>query len=193
MSNLPKTFFGVPFPLKDPNVSKPTFYKTDKYQHAVWFNNKDKTIVLSSGQEDKNFTVNPTKIMDIEGDIKDLKIIAKDDDFVITAIEEKNDGTYVRAATGVVTKDMKYDFKPCEKVKVEGEFIYAYTTFTDQASMDHIYYIPDTQTTLPPSSADFETTGRADGSGGFNTIGRADGGHCTRLSILNTQTLKNVQ
>jgi hypothetical protein len=192
MSQLPKTFFGVPFPLNDPNILKPTFYKTDKYQHVTWFNKNDKSIVLSSGQEDKDLVANPTKIMDIEGDVKDLKIIAKGDDFVITAIEERNDGTYVRAATGIVTNDMKYDFKPCEKVKVDGELIYAYTTFTDNASMDHIYFIPkmvQESEAEAPTSDGFDRTGRADGSrsGSFNRVGRADGSHCTRLSILNAQ------
>jgi hypothetical protein len=191
VSQLPKTFFGVPFPLKDPNVLKPAFSKTQKYQHAVWFNQKDKSIVLSSGQEDKDLVANPTKIMDIEGNVKDLKIIAKDNDFVITAIEERNDGTYVRAATGIITNDMKYDFKPCEKVKVEGELIYAYTTFTDTASMDHIYFIPETAPESEATTSEgFNRTGRADGSSssGFNRVGRADGSHCTRLSILNAQS-----
>jgi hypothetical protein len=143
MSNISQDFVTSPLPFDDTTTSHMILYKTEKYIHAAWYNNQQKGIFLSSSIDENKRTVQPRKIMDVEGEIKDIKIIAREDDFVITAIEEKEDGEYVRAATGIVLpSEMMYDFKPCEKVKVPGKLINAYTIFTEKASEDYIFWKP---------------------------------------------------
>jgi hypothetical protein len=183
MSNISQDFVTSPLPFDDPTTSHLIIYQTEKYIHAAWYNNQEKGIFLSSSIEENKRTVKPKKIMDVEGEIKDIKIIAREDDFVITAVEERGDGEYVRAATGIILpNEMMYDFKPCEKVKVPGKLINAYTIFTEQASMDYIFWKPEKEseqaTTRGGSTRGEEVT---------NQVGRTRGSHCTRLSILNSQ------
>ena len=134
-----------------PDMSNRTHLKfrtTRQYIHAVWSQenkdqeNKDKKgIYLSSSSNDgKNFTA-PEKIIDTEGDVKETQIIAKDDYFVVTVLENISGSLKLRAATGLVNSDMTYRIKPCEKVDIDGEIINAYTVFTDAESVDHIYVI----------------------------------------------------
>lgn len=154
--------------------------------HAGWYAEDKKAIYLSSSLDKRSFTVGPTKIMDIEGNVKDIKIISKDDDFVITVVEEMAEGIRIRAATGCITEEKKYDFKPCEKAQVEGDLINVYTTWTQSDlqdnSTDFIFFRPklregynldpDTGKYVPSDELEIYCTTMA---------------HCTRLSVLNKQ------
>ena len=184
MSNISKDYFAAPFSLDESTISNLVFYSTEKYLHATWYNNQEKAIFLQTSIDGKMFTVKPTKIMDVEGEVKDIKIIAKDDDFVITAIEEKEDGVYIRAATGILLPEQRiYDFKPCEKVKVPGKLINAYTVFTKEASMDYIFWKPDEE-----ERGNLNLKARGQDNLEKNEIcGIMRGSHCTRLSILKSQ------
>ena len=188
MSNLQTIYFKSPVSLKNPSISNVTFYRTEKYIHGAWYNREEKAIFLSSSIDGKMFTVKPTKIMDVEGEVKDIKIIAKDEDFVITAIEERKDGLFIRAATGILLPEQRiYDFKPCEKAPVKGELINAYTAFTNSNSTDYIYFIPQC-----PEGQHFDIQSEKcvpnnGGGQGDDDVGETQGSHCTRLSILNKQ------
>jgi len=183
MSNISEDFVTSPLPLDNTTNSHLILYQTDKYIHAAWYNNQEKGIFLSSTIDENKRTVQPRKIMNVEGQVKDIKIIAKDDDFVITAIEEREDGEYVRAATGIIVpNEMMYDFKPCEKVKVPGKLINAYTVFTQDASMDYIFWKPDENQQKNFNLKSTEGEGVQQ-----NMYGVTKGSHCTRLSILNSQ------
>jgi hypothetical protein len=198
-NNINITYFKSPVSLRDPSISNLTFHTAlessgvdPKYIHAAWYDNNQKGIFLSSSIDRITFTVPPRKIMDVEGTIKDIKIIAKDDDFVITAIEEKGGESFIRAATGVLTKQGSYDFKPCEKAQVDGSLINVYTAWTksdkQDNSTDYFYFIPNcpegqhfdinTQKCVPNEQGQDD-----DG------IGAGSGSHCTRLSVLNKQRL----
>jgi hypothetical protein len=180
MSNISQDFVNSSLPLDDTTTSHLILYQTDKYIHSVWYNNQEKGIFLSSSIDENKRTVQPRKIMDVEGEIKDIKIIAREDDFVITAIEERDNKDYVRAATGIIVpNEMRYDFKPCEKVEVPGKLINAYTVFTQDASMDYIFW--------KPKESEQGATRGAKGEESTGSVGRTRGSHCTRLSILNSQ------
>src|SRR5688500_11426880 len=183
MSNVSNDYIITPIPLDNTANSHLILYQTDKYIHAAWYDNQEKGVFLSSTIDENKHTVKPRKIMNVEGQIKDIKIIAKDDDFVVTAVEEKDDGEYIRAATGIVLpNEMMYDFKPCEKVKVPGKLINAYTVFTKDASMDYIFWKPDES---QQKSSNLKAAGAEDME--KNMGGVTKGSHCTRLSILNSQ------
>jgi len=179
MSNISQDFVTSSFPLDDTTTSHLILYQTEKYIHSVWYNNQEKGIFLSSIEENKRI-VQPRKIMDVEGEIKDIKIIAREDYFVITAIEERDNKDYVRAATGIIVpNEMRYDFKPCEKVEVPGKLINAYTVFTQDASMDYIFW--------KPKESEQEKSRGVTGEESTRSVGITKGSHCTRLSILNSQ------
>lgn len=121
-------------------ASKLKFNSTEKYVHVVWNQGSDdKGIYLASSSDSgKNFT-QPKRIIETQGEVKDIQIIAKDDDIVITIIESVSGRDYLRAATGIIGTSMTYQFKPCEKMDLDGEVINFYTTFTQDASEDHVY------------------------------------------------------
>jgi hypothetical protein len=122
------------------NISNLRFRSTEKYIHLVWNQeNADKGIYLSSSSDSgKSFTP-PKKVIETQGEVKDVQIIARDEDIVITIIENVSSRDYLRAATGMIKNDLTHTFKPCEKVEINGEIINVYTTFTEDASEDHVY------------------------------------------------------
>jgi hypothetical protein len=128
---------NLPYITKASNLK---FNSTEKYVHAVWNQESaDKGIYLASSSDSgKNFT-QPKKIIETQGEVKDVQIIAKDEDIVITIRESVSGRDYLRAATGIISNDMRYEFKPCERMELDGEVINFYTTFTDDASEDHVY------------------------------------------------------
>jgi hypothetical protein len=122
------------------DTSNLKFLSTQRYVHAVWYQkNENPGIYLSSNLAPGSDFSNPERIIETNGEVKDIQIIAKDNDFVITIIENVSGSTYVRAATGIVKDNLSHQFKPCEKVEVEGDIINAYTIFTETASEDHIF------------------------------------------------------
>jgi|ERR671921_871533 hypothetical protein len=131
-------------PIKElTNISNLKFYSTEKYIHAVWNNkNHDRGIYLSSSSDNGRTFTSAKNIIQTQGEVKDLQIIARDNHIVITIIETISDRDYVRASTGTLNNDMTYNFEPCEKSEVEGEIINAYTIFKDESSEDHIYFKP---------------------------------------------------
>ncbi|MGE5706621.1 MAG: hypothetical protein ACM3XP_07900 [Nitrososphaerales archaeon] len=154
--------------------------------HAGWYSEDKKAIFLSSSLDKRSFTVGPTKIMDIEGNVKDIKIISKENDFVITVVEEMVDGLRVRAATGCITEEKKYDFKPCEKAQVEGDLINVYTTWTQSDSQDNstdfVFFRPKPAEgyNLHPDTGEYVPDNEVE-------IYCTTMNHCTRLSVLNKQ------
>lgn len=202
-SNIQIEYFKSPVSLRDPSISNLTFHTAlqssdlaKKYIHAAWFDSNQKGIFLSSSLDRQTFTVQARKIMDVEGKIEDLKIIAKDDDFVITAIEIINEDTekettFIRAATGCLTKERIYDFKPCEKAKVEGDIINVYTAWTKSSTQDNstdfFYFRPKC-----PEGQIFdikEEKCKPADQGEDDGVGAGSGSHCTRLSVLTKQNL----
>lgn len=162
-----------------------------KYIHIAWYDNDAKAIFLSSSVDKKTFTITPTKIMDIEGEVKDIKIIAKDDDFVITAIENIKENSHIRAATGVVTKEEKYDFKPCERLEMTDTLINVYTawtkTETQDNSTDYFFFTPKCK---PGEFFDINSrkcVPMVNDPNRGSPFGSGSGSHCTRLSILHKQ------
>jgi hypothetical protein len=153
------------------DISHLHFCTTERYIHAVWNQkNQEKGIYLScSNDSGKTFTT-PRKIISTNGDVRDLQLIGRDEDIVITLIENVEGFDWVRAATGLICDDMTCKFKPCEKVQVEGELINAYTFFTKDASADHIYFKKKENKRSGPSDS-FE-------------IYRREVRHCTRLKLV---------
>jgi len=132
---------GFDFTVVDPaNASNLKFASTESYVHAVWNqDDPDKGIFLSSSDDARAHFTMPKKIIQTTGVVKDVQIIAKEQHIVITIVEDVSGSTYIRAATGIIRKDMSIEFKPCEKVLVEGDLINVYTVFTETASEDHIF------------------------------------------------------
>lgn len=155
----------------DADISNLHLCTTERYIHAVWKQkNAEKGIYLAySNDSGKTFTT-PRKIISTNGEVRDLQVIGRNEDIVITLIENVKGFDWVRAATGLICDDMNCKFKPCEKVQVEGELINAYTFFTEDASADHIYFKKkEEKGSGPPNS--FE-------------IYRREVRHCTRLKLV---------
>jgi hypothetical protein len=169
-SEIEETTFRFPVS-PDADISNLYLCTTARYTHAVWNQkNPEKGIYLSySNDSGKTFTT-PRKIISTNGEVRDLQVIGRNEDIVITLIENVEGFDWVRAATGLICDDMTCKFKPCEKVQVEGELINAYTFFTEEASADHIYFKKKEEKRSGPANS-FE-------------IYRREVRHCTRLNLV---------
>ena len=136
--------------LRMDRVTKYYVRSTDKFVLVVWNQVESDIAYASKGEENGVYLAfsnnkgqtfsSPYKVISPKGRLKDIQVIARDSYIVITIVENVDGDDWIRAATGIVLDGMTCEFKPCEKVRVEGEFINAYTFFTEDASADHIYY-----------------------------------------------------
>ena len=146
--------------------------------------NPDKGIFLSSSKDDgQNFST-PKHILNIEGETRDIRMIAKDDFIVLTILEAKNNDLVLRAVTVHIDETtLMYNFKPCEQVEIQnelkGKLINTYTEFTEDASIDFIYTVPNPDVPIPGSNCKEPTD---------NTVKEDGKGHCALSYLLHNNS-----
>jgi hypothetical protein len=134
---------------KNRNISDLKFYSI-KYNegegerkkvivYAIWLDNGDKGIYLSlSINSGENFS-REEKVMNTSGNIRDLQILAKHDQFVIALIETIDGQESKRAVSGWLNiQGENYSFKPCTSHKTNGELINIFLSFNGNESIDHM-------------------------------------------------------
>jgi len=121
------------------NGSGLQFYRTGDYIYAIWMEKSDNGIYMSisinSGQK---FSL-PQRVMSTNGDIRDLQILAKEDQFVIALIEKFTNFETKRAVSGWLNvAGRTFSFKPCTSHQADGELINIFLSFNGNDSIDHM-------------------------------------------------------
>jgi hypothetical protein len=129
---------------KNKNISDLKFYslRYDKrrvFIYVVWLDNDDKGIYLSVSINSGDTFSREQKVMNTSGNIRDLQILAKDDQFVIALIETIDGQDSKRAVSGWLNiQGENYSFKPCTSHKTNGELINIFLSFNGKESIDHM-------------------------------------------------------
>jgi len=125
--------------IKKENISDLKFYRTGDAIYAVWLDKSDNGIKLSiSIDSGKKFSL-PQTVMNTNGHIRDLQILAKDDQFVVALIETISNQDSKRACSGWLnTQGMNYSYKPCTSHQINGELINMFLSFNEKESIDHM-------------------------------------------------------
>jgi len=112
-----------------------------KYIHAVWAQNDPPGIYMATSSDAGASFSEPAKIIGVNGNVKEVRIIAKDDDFVVTLLQNESGRDSIQACTGKVNPNMSYALKPCERVEAEeGKSVHDYqTVWEGDHSTDYIY------------------------------------------------------
>jgi len=107
---------------------------------------KDRAMYISVSRNSGQTFDDPQKAMDISGEIVDLQILMKNDQFVV-AIQERILGEdHKRTISGWVNSDdQTFSFKLCPKQEVKGELLNISLSFREVApgsyeSVDHLFY-----------------------------------------------------
>jgi hypothetical protein len=121
------------------NISDLKIYCADDHVYIAWLDKSDDGIYLSVSVNSGETKSVPKKVMDTNGNIRDLQILAKGEDFVIALIERKNGQDHKRAVSGWLNVNQKiYSFKPCTSHRINGELINMFLSFSDTESIDHL-------------------------------------------------------
>jgi len=121
------------------NISDLKIYCARDYVYIAWLDKRDNGIYLSLSINSGETKSIPKKVMDTNGHIRDLQILAKGEDFVIALIEKINDHDHKRAVSGWLNVDQRiFSFKPCTSHKINGELINMFLSFSDTESVDHL-------------------------------------------------------
>jgi hypothetical protein len=125
--------------VKRENNSDLFVYCVDEYVYTAWMDNRDNGIYLQVSINSGRTHSVPKKVMDTNGNIRDLQIQARGEDFVIALIEKINDQDHKRAVSGWLNTDQKiYSFKPCTSHKINGVLINMFLSFSETESIDHL-------------------------------------------------------
>jgi hypothetical protein len=125
--------------VKNENISDLKFYRTGDCIYSVWLDNSDNGIYLSVSINSGERFSSPQKVMSTNGNVRDLQILAKDDQFVIALIETKDNQDSKRACSGWLNIQGKnYSFKPCTSHQINGELINMFLSFNEKESIDHM-------------------------------------------------------
>lgn len=121
------------------NISDLKIYCAGDYVYIAWLDKSDNGIYLSVSINSGETKSMPKKVMDTNGNIRDLQILAKGQDFVIALIERIDDQDNKRAVSGWLNVDQKiFSFKPCTSHRINGELINMFLSFSDTESIDHL-------------------------------------------------------
>ena len=120
-------------------ISDLKIYCAGDYIYVAWMDKGDNGIYLSVSINSGQTKSVPKKVMDTNGNIRDLQILARGEDFVIALIEKINDQDHKRAVSGWLNVDQKiFSFKPCTSHKINGELINMFLSFSETESIDHM-------------------------------------------------------
>lgn len=121
------------------NVSDLQFYITGDCIYAVWMENNDNGIYMSVSINSGKIFSQSQKVMNTNGNIRDLQILAKDDQFVIALIETNSNQDSKRAVSGWLNIEGRtFSFKPCTSHQVDGKLINIFLSFKERDSIDHM-------------------------------------------------------
>ena len=110
---------------------------------------KDEYVYLSISFDCGARFVNTEKIMKIKGEIKDIQILAKDNQFVVAIKETVSTKDYKRAIAGwMFPKENTFRFKECTESEVEGKIINISLGFREYEpgkyeSVDYVFYLDE--------------------------------------------------
>jgi hypothetical protein len=140
MSNIAE--YGTNFKFdkaKNEEISDLQFYKTGECVYAIWVGKYDNGIYLSVSINSGQKFSDPQKVMNTNGDVRGLQILAKDEQFVIALIETISDSDSKRAVSGWLNIAGKtFSFKPCTSHRADGELINIFLSFNGNDSVDHM-------------------------------------------------------
>jgi hypothetical protein len=125
--------------VKSENISDLKIFCVGDHVYFAWKEKSDNGIYLSVSIDSGKNKSAPKKVMDTNGNIRDLQIRARGEDFVIALIEKINDRDHKRAVSGWLNTEQKiFSFKPCTSHKINGELINMYLSFNNKESIDHL-------------------------------------------------------
>lgn len=125
--------------LKSENISDLNIYCNGDYIYFAWMDKSDNGIYLSVSINSGRTRSEAKKVMNTNGNIRDLKILTRGEDFVIALIEKINDEDNKRAVSGWLNTEQKvFSFKPCTSHKIDGELINMFLSFNETESVDHL-------------------------------------------------------
>jgi len=126
-------------PIERENISDLRIYCAGECIYIAWMDKGDNGIYLSVSINSGQTRSVPKKVMDTNGNIRDLQILARGEDFVIALIEKIDDQDHKRAVSGWLNVDQKiFSFKPCTSHKIDGELINMFLSFSETESIDHM-------------------------------------------------------
>jgi hypothetical protein len=140
MSNIAE--YGTNFKFdkaKNEEISDLQFYKTGECLYAVWIRKYDNGIYLSVSINSGQKFSDPQKVMNTNGHVRGLQILAKDEQYVIALIETISNSDSKRAVSGWLNIAGKtFSFKPCTSHRANGELINIFLSFNGNESVDHM-------------------------------------------------------
>lgn len=107
---------------------------------------KDGNLYLSVSYNHGEGFDEPQKVMDIAGEVKDIQILSKGNQFVIAILERISDQDRKRTITGYINNEKQtFFFRLCPKQEVKGEIMNISLSFREYRSgvyesVDHIFY-----------------------------------------------------
>lgn len=121
------------------NISQLKVYITGECVYAIWLDNDDYGIYLLVSINSGESFSQPQKVMNTNGNVRELQVLAKEDQFVIALIETISDRDSKRAVSGWLNIQGKnYSFKPCTSHQTPGELINIFLSFNGSESIDHM-------------------------------------------------------
>ena len=125
--------------IKNQEILDLQFYRTGESIYAVWMQRNDNGIYLSVSIDSGQSFSEPKKVMNTNGKIRNLQILAKDEQFVIALIESISSNDAKRAVSGWLNiAGRTFSFKPCTSHETDGELINIFLSFNGNDSIDHM-------------------------------------------------------
>jgi hypothetical protein len=107
---------------------------------------RERALYISVSRNNGQSFDQPQKVMDISGEIVDVQILMKDDQFVIAIQERILGDDHKRTISGWVNdENQTFSYKLCPKQEVKGELLNISLSFREVApgryeSVDHLFY-----------------------------------------------------
>ena len=125
--------------VKNEEISDLQFYRTGECVYAVWMRKIENGVYLSISINSGQKFSDPQKVMNTNGNVRGLQILAKDEQFVIALIETISNRDSKRAVSGWLNiAGRTFSFKPCTSHRAEGELINIFLTYNGNESIDHM-------------------------------------------------------
>jgi hypothetical protein len=139
MSNIAQHQTNFRFDNIKNDVTDLQFYRTGECLYALWMQNNDNAIYLSVSINSGQTFSQSQKIMNTNGHIRDLQILAKNGQFVVALIETISNKDSKRAVSGWLNiAGRTFSFKPCTSHQADGELINIFLSYDGNNSIDHM-------------------------------------------------------
>jgi hypothetical protein len=110
---------------------------------------KDGYVQLSISLNGGAIFISSEKILKVNGDIKDIQVLAKDNQFVVGIKETVSGKDHKRAVAGwIFPNESKFRFKECTESEVEGKILNISLGFRENESVgyesvDYVFYLTE--------------------------------------------------